>query len=79
VTILHAAGSKLFSKILFIQVPALKAYSGERGPAASRFSFCGGYYDYYGGPDIVVVGGWGGGWQGGHGSWHGGHAHFHHR
>jgi hypothetical protein len=40
---------------------------------------CGGYYDYYGGPDIVVGGGWGGGWRGGHDGWHGGHAHFHHR
>jgi hypothetical protein len=34
-----------------------------------------GYYDYYGGPNIVVGGGWGR-WNGG---WHGGHVHFHHR
>jgi hypothetical protein len=34
------------------------------------------YYDYYGGPNIVVGGGWhGGGWHGDH---DGGHVHFHH-
>jgi hypothetical protein len=30
---------------------------------------CGnGYYDYYGGPGVVIGGG---GWHGGHGHWHG--------
>ena len=33
------------------------------------------YYDYYGRPNIVIGGGWGG-WNGG---CHGGHVHFHHR
>jgi hypothetical protein len=28
----------------------------------------GGYYDYYGGPGVVIGGG---GWHGGHGHWHG--------
>ena len=54
------------------------------GVGAPAYQSCGyygypcGYYDYYGGPDIVVGGGgWGHGW---HGGWHGGHAgHFHHR
>jgi hypothetical protein len=35
---------------------------------------CGGYYDYYGGPNVVIGGGgWGGGWNGGSQ----GHGHFH--
>ncbi|HYP10984.1 MAG TPA: hypothetical protein VER26_09955 [Xanthobacteraceae bacterium] len=38
----------------------------------------GGYYDFYGGPG-VVVGGDLGGWHGWHGEWRGGHVHFHHR
>jgi hypothetical protein len=52
------------------------------GVGAPAYYDCGyngypcGYYDYYGGPDIVVGGGFGG-WHGG--GWHGGHAHFHHR
>jgi hypothetical protein len=53
------------------------------GGGALAYNDCGhygypcGYYDYYGGPNVVVGGGWGPGW---HGGWHGGHtAHFHHR
>lgn len=35
---------------------------------------CGGYYDYYGSPNVVIGGGWG--W---HHGWHRGwHGHFHH-
>ena len=37
---------------------------------------CGGaYYDYYGGPNVVIGGGWGDGWHGD--GWHGGYGHFH--
>jgi hypothetical protein len=38
-------------------------------------NWCGssGYYDYYGGPNVVI----GGGWHGSH--FHGGGGHFHHR
>jgi hypothetical protein len=55
------------------------------GVGAPAYYDCGyngypcGYYDYYGGPDVVVGGGFGG-WRGG--GWHGGHGgnvHFHHR
>ena len=52
------------------------------GVGASAYYDCGyygnrcGYYDYYGGPNIVVGSGWDG-WRGG--GWHDGHAHFHHR
>ena len=53
------------------------------GGGAPAYNDCGyygypcGYYDYYGGPNVVVGGGWGPSW---HGGWHGGHAaHFHHR
>jgi len=52
------------------------------GVGAPAYYDCGyygnpcGYYDYYGGPNIVVGGRWGG-WRGG--GWHDGHAHFHHR
>jgi hypothetical protein len=45
---------------------------------------CGGYYVYYGGPDVVIGGGVigggvvGGGWGGWHNGWHhGGHGHWH--
>jgi hypothetical protein len=34
----------------------------------------GGYYDYYGGPNVLIGGGWGDAW---HGDWHGNHAHVH--
>jgi hypothetical protein len=49
------------------------------GPArtspVSYYGCGGGYYDYYGGPNVVIGGGeWGGGWNGG--GWHG-HGHFH--
>ena len=38
---------------------------------------CGGTYDdYYGGPNVVVGGGWGNGW---HGDWRADHGHFHGR
>jgi len=53
------------------------------GGGAPAYNDCGyygypcGYYDYYGGPNVVVGGGWG---PSRHGGWHGGHAaHFHHR
>jgi hypothetical protein len=35
---------------------------------------CGGYYDYYGGPNVAIGGGRNNGWRGG---WHGGHPHIH--
>ncbi|HEY1979058.1 MAG TPA: hypothetical protein VGH13_03150 [Xanthobacteraceae bacterium] len=44
---------------------------GAPGPYYSDCGYynnCGGYYDYYGGPDVVIGGG-GGGWHG--------HPHFH--
>ncbi|HEY2245715.1 MAG TPA: hypothetical protein VGH47_16105 [Xanthobacteraceae bacterium] len=63
-------------------VPAMAQVGFYAGPfgvgvgvGAPAYYNCG----YYGGPDIVVGGGWGGGWRGGHDGWHGGHAHFHHR
>jgi hypothetical protein len=55
------------------------------GVGAPAYYDCGyygypcGYYDY-GGPNVVIGGGWGPGWHvGWHGGgWHGGHAaHFH--
>jgi hypothetical protein len=71
-------------------VPAMAQvgfYAGPGGvgidvgaPAPYYYDNCGyygcggGYYDYYGGPNVVVGGGeWGGGWNGG---WHG-HGHYH--
>jgi len=35
----------------------------------------GGYYDYYGGPNVVIGDGWNDGWRGD--GWHGGHPHVH--
>jgi len=38
---------------------------------------CGGaYYDYYGGPNVVIGSGWGNEW---HGDWRADHGHFHGR
>jgi hypothetical protein len=81
---------------VFTAVPAMAQVGFYAGPGGVSVGFgapgpyynscgydypCGGYYDYYNGPDVVIGGGgWHGGgrWHGG-GGWHGHHGGGHRR
>jgi len=49
-------------------------YVGPGGVGVGYYGCGAAYYDYYGGPNVVVGGGWGNGW---HGDWRVDHSHFH--